>query len=106
MVLLCACKAEQPGAPDVERLREEARVVLEDSCGQCHVGTYQTALPRALAIFDLSEKDWSARMSKAQLESARWRLTQPLPPDGEENHVSLHDRELFSRFVDAELARR
>jgi hypothetical protein len=102
-----ACKTESPGqAQAIDSLREEARIVLEDNCGQCHQGTYPTALPRALAIFDLSDSDWSARMSKEQLRNASFRLTQPLPPDGEDNRSTARDRELFTRFVEMELARR
>jgi len=102
-----ACKTESAQKPqEIDALREEARVVLEDNCGQCHVSTYPTALPRALAIFDLAETNWSARMSEAQLKSASFRLTQPLPPDGDENRATARDRKLFERFVHLELAGR
>jgi hypothetical protein len=97
-----ACRTAEEGPA----LTEEARVVLEAHCGQCHVGAYETALPRALAVFDLSEATWSTRMTDAQLRSARWRLSEPLGPDGEKIDVSAHDVDVFRRFVDGELARR
>jgi hypothetical protein len=95
------------GAPSLrERVRDEARLVLEDHCGQCHISAYPTAVPRALLVFDLSETEWSARMSDAQLDGARIRLAEPLAPDGQANQVTDEERARFSRYVDAELARR
>ena len=57
----CGEPATAP-ADDAEhvRLRDDARLVLEAHCGQCHIGDYDTALPRALAVFDLGETEWSA----------------------------------------------
>jgi len=89
-----------------DALRDDSRLVLEHHCGQCHIRDYPTALPRALAVFDLREPDWSARMSDAQLKSAAWRLGEPLPPDGKSNEVSADERARFQRYVDAELVRR
>jgi len=70
-------RSEVPGH---DALRDDARIVLERHCGRCHVREYPTALPGALAVFDLRKPDWSARMSDAQLRSALWRLGEPLPP--------------------------
>lgn len=92
--------------PDHDDLREDSRLILERHCGLCHIHDYPTARPGALAVFDLREPDWSARMSNAQLRNAHWRLGEPLPPDGSLNDVSDEERALFMRFVDAELARR
>jgi hypothetical protein len=91
---------------DRETLREDGRLILERHCGLCHIREYPTARPGALSVFDLREPDWSARMSDAQLRSAHWRLSEPLPPDGNPNDVSNEERERFKRFVDAELERR
>ena len=55
-------------------LREEARALLERHCGECHVGTRPTARPGALAVFDLVEQEWSARMSAQQLSSLERRI--------------------------------
>jgi hypothetical protein len=84
-------------------LRDDARLVLERYCGECHVRDNPTALPGALAVFDLREPDWSARMSDAQLRSAAWRLGEPLPPDGRLGDVTPEERARFQRYVDAEL---
>jgi hypothetical protein len=93
-------------APAAETLRDEARLTLERHCGACHIRDEPTALPRALAVYDLREPDWSARMNDAQLHDAVTRLGEPLPPDGKENDVSPAERATFARFVDAEVARR
>jgi hypothetical protein len=87
-------------------LRDDSRLILERYCGLCHIRDSPTAIPGALAVFDLREPDWSARMSDAQLRSAAWRLGEPLPPDGSANTVSPEERAGFERYVDAELARR
>jgi hypothetical protein len=85
-------------------LIEEARVVLEAHCGQCHVGSYETALPRALAVYDLTDPDWSTRLTDGQLRSALGRLRDPIALDGEaKREVPAHDLALFQRFVDEEL---
>jgi hypothetical protein len=87
-----------------EVLRDDARVVLERHCGQCHIGAYPSALPRALAIFDLSEMEWYGKMSAVQLKSALARLSAPLAPDGAQNDVTQGERETMGRFVDFTLA--
>jgi hypothetical protein len=96
------------GAPRDERLalRDDARLILERHCGSCHIPDYPTALPRALAVFNLREPDWSARMTDAQLHSAEWRLGEPLAPDGADNDVTQDERARLTRYVEAELARR
>ena len=86
-------------------LRDEARTVLETYCGNCHVGSYATALPKALSVYDLTEPDFAARLSPAQLSSALHRLEQDLGPDGEPRSVPARDRALFGEFVVLELAR-
>jgi hypothetical protein len=116
-LVLAACRRGGGGRGDAdadvrgeasahEALRDDARLVLEQHCGRCHIRDYPTALPRALAVFDLREPDWSARMSNAQLDSAIWRLGEPLAPDGDTNGVTPEERARFQRYVDAERARR
>ena len=87
-------------------LRDEARTILETWCGNCHINSYPTALPKALAIYDLSEADFAARLSPAQLSSALHRLAADLGPDGEPRTVPARDRARFAEFVVLELARR
>jgi hypothetical protein len=97
-------------APHVERaaeariaLRDDARLVLEARCGQCHIGSYPTALPRALAVYDLEETEWSARMTPAQHREALRRIDLGLGPEGEDLGVTDEERARVHAFLDAEL---
>jgi hypothetical protein len=52
----------------------EARDVLVYHCGHCHRSDLPTALPGALAVFDLSDDLWYRGLSPEQRESALGRL--------------------------------
>jgi hypothetical protein len=70
-----------------------------------------TALPRALRVFDLTETDWSRRMSDDQLREAARRLREPLAPTRSEGEVrpiraSDIDRARFDLFVKREIEAR
>jgi hypothetical protein len=92
--------ARAPGdAPgELSRLRESARKALKASCGRCHDGTRPTARPAALQIFDLQERDWSARVTDLQMDHMVGRF--------EGFRMPQADRVAVSRFLDAERARR
>jgi len=47
------------------RWSEPTRKVLIEHCGQCHLGSLPTAIRRAMAIYDLSEARWDARLTPA-----------------------------------------
>jgi hypothetical protein len=110
LVLLVGCQKAPPekSVPVVDShtaLRDQARLVLESRCGSCHISSYPTAAPPALAVFDLVDPDWSRKMTEAQLLSALDRVKTgggdveaPLP--------TARETQTFVRFVDAELARR
>lgn len=89
-----------PAAPcfsdDYTRAREKAREILNRRCGECHDGDRPTAKPKPLAIFDLREEDFAARMKEEQFQDALRRL-------GSASSADLHHLRVF---VDAELARR
>lgn len=96
---------------NLDGLRESARETLDANCAECHTRGLPTALPRALRIFDLTEPDWSRRMSAARLREAARRLNEPFAPTLGEGEVrpiraSEEARGRFSSFVDAELRRR
>jgi hypothetical protein len=106
--LLSACgEPATPAADATEHahLRDDARLVLESYCGQCHIHEYETSLPRALAVFDLSELEWSGTMSDTQLEDARGRVRDRRGPDGP---LPITDEEVarVEAFVAHELAHR
>jgi hypothetical protein len=89
----------EPPAPspagDGEEAREAARAALLPRCGRCHDGRLPTAVPRALAVYDLSQPAWAASLTEA-----RWRAllgrAERLPPD---------EREKVAAYARAELAR-
>jgi hypothetical protein len=95
----------------IEILRESAREVLDRNCGECHTSALPTAIPRALAVYDLSQLDWSRRMSAGQLRDAEGRLREPLAPtvgkeEAREVHVSDDELDRFHHYVELELAKR
>jgi mono/diheme cytochrome c family protein len=93
-------------ASELRAARDAARMVLSEHCGSCHTNRLPTALPAALAVYDLDEPGWAVRMSAAQLDSASWRLKEPLAPGGTPNDVSAAEGERFARYVALEKAAR
>lgn len=92
-----------------QALRDEARLILEEHCGSCHLPDYPTTIGAALAVFDLSQEEWAATMSEEQLHDASNRLGEDLAPggpDGTPLNVPEADRTLFEQYVASELARR
>ncbi len=107
LLALPACEHKDAPEPDpLPPLREGARAILSQHCGECHDPARATALPGALAIFDVKEPDWASRMTDAQLANALWRLGEPIPPEGRANDVSDAERALFGRYVTLETRRR
>ena len=110
LVLLLGCRSStvEPSAPAVDphtALRDQARLVLESRCGSCHISSYPTAAPPALAVFDLLDADWSRKMSAAQLRSALDRVKTG-GGDAEAPDVTHAQTQVFARYVEAEIARR
>ena len=68
---LSRCFAAPP-VGDEEALK--ASTIIDRYCGSCHRRSLPTAKPKALAVFDLSDASWTARMSEAQLRESVVRL--------------------------------
>ena len=100
----CARRAPSPTVDDDGR--DRARLVLEEHCGECHIGGSDTAITAALRVFDLTEPDFTARMSDAQLANALWRLGEPLDEHARPRVVTTADRALVASFIALERARR
>jgi len=85
-------------------LRDRARLLLEAQCGDCHIGAIEGALPGALGVYDLSELEWSARMTAAQLRQLPGRVDVPIPA----GDVPVDPEQLAAlrAFVDAEVEAR
>jgi mono/diheme cytochrome c family protein len=85
------------GPPDAA-LSQRMREVALQHCGTCHQASRPTARAAALAIYNLDTPDWSATLSRAQLEGGfSRRLKSQLDEQG---------LRLLREFVAAELARR
>jgi hypothetical protein len=80
------------------QLRDQARQVLQGSCGRCHDGTRPTAKPAALRIFDLQQREWAAAMSNEQMNHMSSRF--------EGFGMPIPDRARVQAYIDAEIARR
>lgn len=77
--------------------RDDARKVLRtQNCGSCHDSAVSTEHPNALAVYDLHETDWPAKMSDQRLPKLMTRL----------KSAPAADRALVKRFIEAELLTR
>jgi mono/diheme cytochrome c family protein len=71
----CVPAARAPARPPtVPAQAEAARDVLVYHCGRCHRSDLPTAIPGALAVFDLTDDLWYRGLGAEQLESALRRL--------------------------------
>jgi mono/diheme cytochrome c family protein len=106
-----APEAAQARVDPPDELREAARSLLETNCGDCHTRGSPRALPRALAVYDLEQLDWSVRMSDEQLRDAESRLhgsIAPSPDEGEARPMLATAEQLakFHDYLEREVARR
>lgn len=73
--LLANCKSNGlTGESMRKQLREEARAALKRECGTCHIPELSTAMPAALAVYNLSADDWAASMNDKQLDKLSTRF--------------------------------
>jgi hypothetical protein len=85
----------KPPRAEPKALREQVRALAKPHCGKCHLGSLPTAKPEALAVFDLDQPVWPARMEGRQLEAFIGRIKGKLDPAG---------MDLVRAFVAAERA--
>ena len=77
--------------------RDAAREMLKArGCGSCHDSAVSTEHANALAVYDLHDPDWSAKMSDQRLPKLMTRL----------RSAPAADREVVKRFITAELTAR
>lgn len=62
--------------------------ILLRRCGACHQGSRPTAVPEALAVFDLDRTDWPQRFDARRFRVALERL----------GHEPWSDRDAFIAF--------
>lgn len=95
LIALFACgpKGPPPVLPD-KPTEASAREILRHNCGTCHRGDLPDHNAAAVAIFDLQHEEWSARLTPAQLDVARTRLS---ATDAEEAHFDAWARQESGR---------
>jgi hypothetical protein len=75
LTLLALVEAERaPASLPVNRWAEPTRGILAQRCGQCHLPNLPTSVPRALAVFDLTEEPWYGRLKPDQYDDLLGRL--------------------------------
>jgi hypothetical protein len=57
-----------PPAAPANPWAEPTRGILAQRCGQCHLPNLPTSVPRALAVFDLTEEPWYGRLTHDQFD--------------------------------------
>jgi hypothetical protein len=62
--------------PALDRLSVRATAVARIHCGACHLSNELTSKKDALAVFDLTQERWWARLRPAQFRGAIERLEQ------------------------------
>jgi mono/diheme cytochrome c family protein len=93
-----AARAPVVSGPPDAALNERMRVFALQHCGTCHQASRPTARAAALAIYNLDAPDWSATLSRSQLEGGfTRRLKAQLDDEG---------LKLLQAFVASEVARR
>jgi hypothetical protein len=69
LTLLALVDAERaPAVAPENRWAEPTRGILAQRCGQCHLPHLPTSVPRALAVFDLTDEPWYGRLRNDQYE--------------------------------------
>jgi len=115
-LLGCQDALQAPPAQDSRvTLRDQARLVLERHCGDCHIPSSPRALPAALAVYDLTHLEWASTMRGEQLEALKWRIQDgaffdpfDVANEGKEPppQPSEAEQSIVRRYVDAEQAAR
>jgi hypothetical protein len=104
--LIAACSGDKiVVAPD---LREKAREVLDDHCGNCHRPNLATSEPRALAVFDLGQREFASSMTNMQLRDVQFRLENLVDVEDATFGGTTEQAEIgwFTAFMIAELTQR
>jgi hypothetical protein len=99
LLLLAACSRppEPPLEPDPSK--NPPRAALDRRCGKCHRSDLESAIPAALAIFDLVPTSWETRVTDDHLRGMRKQM------DGS-FWATAEEKAAVSAFIEAELGKR
>ena len=93
LTFLALVNAEQaPAAPSENLWAEPTRGLLAQHCGRCHLPNLPTSVPRALAVFDLTDEPWYGRLKHDQYENLLARVRAI-------HELTDYDRSVVERFV-------
>jgi hypothetical protein len=93
LTFLALAEAEgAPAVPSENRWAEPTRGILAQRCGQCHLPNLPTSVPRALAVFDLTEEPWYGRLRHDQYDDLLARLHAV-------HELTEYDRSVVESFV-------
>jgi hypothetical protein len=94
LTFLALMEAEPQPPPSVPEnpWAEPTRGLLAQHCGRCHLPNLPTSVPRALAVFDLTEEPWYGRLSHDQYDGLVKRL-------GSVHELTEYDRSVVEQFV-------
>lgn len=93
LTLMALASAEQaPPVRPENRWAEPTRGILAQHCGQCHLPNLPTSVPRALAVFDLTDEPWYGRLADEQFDTLLERV-RPI------RALTDYDRSVVENFV-------
>lgn len=93
LVLIAACSTSsaRPPAATKADVRTAAHDMLARRCGECHERHRKTAVPKALAAFDLDAADWPARFADPKRAEAAMRRLAAAPASDTAAFIALRD---------------
>ena len=91
-LLAIADAAPSPTRPPENRWAEPTRGILAQRCGQCHLPNLPTSVPRALAVFNLTEEPWYGRLRHDQYDTFLERVRSI-------HELTEYDRSVVESFV-------
>jgi hypothetical protein len=75
LTLLAMVGAEPaPATSPTNRWAEPTRGILAQRCGRCHLPNLPTSVPRALAVFNLTDDPWYGRLTPDQFDDLLHRV--------------------------------
>ena len=92
IVLVAGCSTSSARPPPTKMdVRAAAHEMLVRRCGECHERHRKTAVPKALAAFDLDTVDWPARFADRKRAEAAMRRLAAAPASDTAAFIALRD---------------
>jgi cytochrome c553 len=91
LVAACSTSSARPPPAKTADVRAAAHQMLVRRCGECHERHRKTAVPKALAAFDLDTVDWPARFADRKRAEAAMRRLAAAPASDTAAFIALRD---------------